>query len=116
MFPTRLQLNKKTWDRLQYLQTRTKLTPNVTARLAITLALRDIRTATINIKKPEQVHVINRDTLFGEHEDAYAAMIKQFCSEQEVTADINDVVRSLIDNGLHKIGHLKTFSDLRTVF
>lgn len=116
MFPTRIQLSKKTWDRLQYLQTRTKLTPNITARLAITIALRDVKKATINENKPEQLHTINRDTLFGEHEAAYAALIKQFCAEQKITADINDVIRSLVDNGLHKIGHLKTFSDLKTIF
>ena len=116
MFPTRIQLSKKTWDRLQYLQTKTRLTPNVIARIAIALALRDIRTATINTSKPDQTHVINRDVLFGEQENAYGAMIRQFCAEQDIEADIQDIVRSLIDNGLHKLGHLKTFSDLRMIF
>lgn len=116
MFPTRIQLSKKTWDKLQYLQTKTRLTPNVTARIAITLALRDTRTATINESRPEQTHVINRDVLFGEHEKAYEALIRQFCAEQEVQGDIQDVIRSLIDSGLHKLGHLKKPSDLGSVF
>jgi len=116
MFPTRIHLSKKTWDRLQYLQTKTRLTPNVIARIAMSLALRDIRTASVNENKPEQYHVINRDVLFGEHEKAYEALIHQFCSEQKINADIQDVVRSLIDNGLHKIGHVKTFSDISNIF
>lgn len=116
MFPTRIQLSKKTWDRLQYIQTQTKLTPNVTARIAIALALRDIRTATINTSKPDQTHTINRDVLFGDHERVYEAMIRQFCHEQDVDADIQHVIRSLIDNGLHKLGHLRKFSDLQTLF
>lgn len=116
MFPTRIQLSKKTWDRLQYLQTKTRLTPNVTARIAIALALRDTRTASINESKPEQTHVINRDVLFGEHEKAYEALIRQFCAEQNVRNDVQEVIRSLIDSGLHKLGHTKSLSDLRHAF
>lgn len=116
MFPTRIQLSKKTWDRLQYMQTKTRLTPNVMARIAISLALRDIRTASINASKPEQTHVINRDVLFGDQEKAYEALIRQFYAEQKINADIQDVVRSLIDNGLHKVGHVRTFSDLSHFF
>ena len=116
MFPTRIQLSKKTWDKLQYLQNRTRLTPNVMARIAISLALRDTRTASINESKPEQTHVINRDVLFGEHEKAYEALIRQFCVEQNVQSDIQEVIRSLVDNGLHKLGHTKSLSDLRHAF
>lgn len=116
MLPTRIQLSKKTWDRLQYLQTQTRITPNITARVAICMALRDIRTATINTSKPEQTHTINRDVLFGEHDRTYEAMIRQFTHEQNVEADIQAVIRSLIDTGLHKLGHLKKFSDLKSVF
>jgi DNA sulfur modification protein DndE len=115
MLPTRIQLSKKTWDKLQYLQTQTRLTPNVTARIAINLALRDIRTATLNLSQPEQTHTINKDVLFGEHERTYEAMIRQFYHEQEIEADIQSVIRSLIDSGLHKISHLRKFSDLSTV-
>lgn len=116
MFPTRINLSKTTWDRLQYLQTKTRLTPNVIARIAIMLALRDIRTATINESKPTGTHVINRDVLFGEHERVYEALVRQFYAEQSIKADINDVIRSLIDNGLHKLGHLRAFSDLHKIF
>lgn len=116
MFPTRIQLSKKTWDRLQFLQTKTRLTPNVLARTAISLALRDTHTATINASKPDQIHVINRDVLFGDHENEYASLIQQFCEEQSVSADTQSVVRSLIDSGLHKMGHVKSLVDLRTFF
>lgn len=115
MLPTRIQLSKKTWDKLQYLQTQTRLTPNITARLAINLALRDIRTATLNMMQPEQTHTINKDVLFGEQERVYEAMIKQFYHEQNIDADIQAVIRSLIDSGLHKLGHLRKFSDLQSI-
>ncbi|AMQ88774.1 DndE family protein [Marinobacter sp. LQ44] len=116
MFPTRIQLSKKTWDRLQFLQTKTRLTPNVLARTAIALALRDTRTATINDTRPEQVHVINRDVLFGDQEKVYEVLIQQFCSEQKVEADYQSIIRSLIDSGLHKMGHVKKLLDLKTFF
>lgn len=116
LFPTRIQLSKRTWDRLQYLQTKTRLTPNVLARTAIMLALRDTRTATINATKPEQVHVINRDVLFGDQEKIYETLVQQFCSDQGVDFDYQSIVRSLIDNGLHKMGHVKKLSDMGNFF
>ncbi|WP_206477972.1 DndE family protein [Halomonas sp. KRD171] len=116
MIPFRIQLSKKTWDRLQYMQTKTRLTPNVLARMAISLALRDIHTAAINESKPEQVHVINRDVLFGDQEKVYEALLRQFCAEQGVDSDIQGILRSLIDSGLHKMGHVKRISDLRSFF
>lgn len=116
MFPSRIYLSKKTWDRLQYMQTKTRLTPNVIARIAISLSLRDTRTASINDNKPEETHVINRDVLFGDQEKAYEALIRQFCAEQAVEADIHDIVRSLIDSGLHKMGHVKNLLDMHTFF
>lgn len=116
MFPSRIYLSKKTWDRLQYMQTKTRLTPNVMARIAISLSLRDTRTASINDNKPEETHVINRDVLFGDQDKVYEALIRQFCSEQAIEADIQDIIRSLIDNGLHKVGHVKAISDLNSIF
>ncbi|MEQ3778305.1 MAG: DndE family protein [Alcanivorax sp.] len=116
MLPTRIQLNKKTWDKLQYLQTQTRITPNIMARLAINLALRDTRTATVNTSQPDQTHTINRDVLFGEHEKAYETMIRQFYHEQGIESDIQQVIRSLIDSGLHKLGHLRKFSDIQSLF
>lgn len=116
MFPARIQLSKKTWDRLQYLQTKTSLTPNVLARTAITLALRDARTATINEARPDQTHVINRDVLFGDQVTEYEALLKQFCADKAVDSDIQSIIRSLIDSGLHKLGHVKSLIDLRQNF
>ncbi|MBL7252026.1 DndE family protein [Alcanivorax marinus] len=116
MLPTRIQLSKKTWDKLQYLQTQTRLTPNVTARLAINMALRDTRSATVNTSQPDQVHTINRDVLFGENDKAYEALFRQFYNDYDISADIQSVIRSLIESGLHKLGHLRKFSDLRSIF
>ncbi|MCP1318070.1 DndE family protein [Halomonas sp. 707B3] len=116
MIPFRIQLSKKTWDRLQYMQTRTRLTPNIIARMAISLALRDIHTAAINESKPEHVHVINRDVLFGDQEKVYEALLRQFCAEQGIDSNIQDIIRSLIDSGLHKMGHVKNLLDMRSFF
>lgn len=116
MIPFRIQLSKKTWDRLQYMQTRTRLTPNIIARMAISLALRDIQTAAINESKPDQIHVINRDVLFGDQEKVYEALLRQFCVEQGIDSNIQDIIRSLIDSGLHKMGHVKNLLDIHSFF
>ena len=116
MFPARIYLNKKTWDRLQYLQSKTQLTPNIIARIAIILALRDTRTATINTSPAEETHQINKEVLFGEHEPTFEVMIHQFRYEQDIDSDIQAIIRSLIDSGLHKLGHLQSLSGLSRVF
>lgn len=116
MFPTRIQLSKRTWDKLQYIQSQTRITPNISARIAMALALRDGHKTSVITIAPVEIHVINRDVLFGEHEAAYSALIRQFCHDHKVTADIQSVVRSLIDNGLHMMGHIKRLSDLSTLF
>jgi DNA sulfur modification protein DndE len=117
MFPSRIRLSKKTWDRLQHVQTKTRLTPNVIARISMNLALRDTRLASISATCPTQTHIINRDVLFGEHEKLYETLVHQFCTEQDLNPDkIEQIIQFLIDSGLHKLGHIQSLYEIKNLF
>lgn len=72
----RLKTNEKTAHLLKNLQSRTGLTPNILARLSISLSI-------LNPEKPEMIRSeskgleFNRNTLTGEHDYFYKALIRQ---------------------------------------
>jgi len=77
----RLKTTKKTATSLKYLHNVTGLTPNILIRIAISLSLLDP-------KEPENVHPesngleFNRNTLTGEHDYFYKALIRQHAKRE----------------------------------
>lgn len=72
----RLKMSKTTTEILKNLQSSTGLTPNVLARLSVGLSLRD---SNIPEMKPKDTagQEINRNTLTGEYDYIYRALITQ---------------------------------------
>ena len=72
----RLRTNEQTATSLKYLQSTTGLTPNILARISISLSL-------LNSSQPEEVQSeskgleFNRNTLTGEHDYFYKSLIRQ---------------------------------------
>lgn len=72
----RLKTTEKTATSLKYLQSTTGLTPNILARISISLSL-------LNSPIPEEVQSdskgleFNRNTLTGEHDYFYKSLIRQ---------------------------------------
>lgn len=77
----RLKTTEKTADYLKELQSSTGLTPNIIARISISLSLLDP-------KLPDEVQSeskgldFNRNTLTGEHDYYYKALIRQHANKQ----------------------------------
>lgn len=77
----RLKTTNKTADTLKYLHNATGLTPNILARLSISLSLLDPN-------PPEEVQAeskgleFNRNTLTGEHDYLYKSLIRQHAGRQ----------------------------------
>ncbi|MCM3741913.1 DNA sulfur modification protein DndE [Oceanobacillus luteolus] len=77
----RLKTTEKTADSLKSLQSTTGLTPNILARIAISLSL-------IDPEFPEEVQPeskgleFNRNTLTGEHDYFYKSLIRQHAGRQ----------------------------------
>ena len=89
----------------------TGLTSNILARVAIMLALRDGSNIT-NITPDTDGQELSKSVLFGDHEHVYEAMIKQFIYKTRDTRSISQVISSLIEIGVHKMGHVKDLNAL----
>lgn len=113
MIPTRIKLSKKATDRLRYLKSQTGLTPNILSRIAIMLAIKengDLSNAgTIDTDGGQE---INDTTLFGEYIYVYDILINQYIYEKKLNMTVGETIVTLIDIGVHKMGHIKNLEHL----
>ena len=72
----RLRTSKKTSDILKSLQSSTNLTPNILARLAVSLSMKQTSQPEIEVKDTTGLE-FNRNTLTGEYDYVYKALITQ---------------------------------------
>lgn len=111
MLPNRIKLSKNSTDKFRYLKMSTGLTPNILARIAIMLALKD-GSSIFNPSPDTDGQELNKSVLFGDHEHVYEAMIKQFIHDTNEIRPISHVISSLIEIGVHKMGHIKDLNAL----
>jgi DNA sulfur modification protein DndE len=112
MLPNRVTLSKVATDKFRNLKGLTGLTPNILARIAIMLAIRDgssLRNAAVADLDGQ---VLNRDVLFGEHAAVYEAIINQYVSEQAINESPAEVITALVEVGAHKMGHIRSLVDV----
>lgn len=77
----RLRTSIKTANDLKFLQDATKLTPNILARIAIAISLRDSNPVD-NLKTNNNGLEFMRSTLTGNHDVIYKALIAQHCGRR----------------------------------
>lgn len=112
MLPNRVKFSKTATDKLRYIKSNTGLTPNILARMAIMLALKDdssLRNAGVADSDGQE---LNKSVLFGDHAHVYEVMINQFIHDNNIDQPIQKVIASLVEVGVHKMGHVKNLSDL----
>ncbi|MDD0841176.1 DndE family protein [Pseudomonas sp. Gutcm_11s] len=111
-FPHKFKISSASSAKLKYLKSKTGLTPNILCRFAISTALKDINglgNASVSDLDGQE---FNAPTLFGEHMDIYEALLKQFVFECNLEWDPVRCVASLIEVGLHKMGHVKSLKEV----
>jgi len=81
----RLKTTKATADRLKELQSKTNLTPNILARIAVSLSLREKEKINL-IEAPLLGLDFNRSTLTGNYDYVYKSLITEH-EKREVTDD-----------------------------
>lgn len=112
MLPNRVTLSKVATDKFRNLKGLTGLTPNILARMAIMLAIREgsgLKNAAV---ADTDGQVLNRDVLFGEHAPVYEVLINQYVHDLEIDQALPDVITALVEIGAHKIGHVKNLVDI----
>lgn len=112
MLPNRVMFSQKATDRLRFMKAKTGLTPNILARMAIMLALKEngnLLNAGVSDNEGQE---LNKGVLFGEYIDVYDVMIHQYIHDNNITLSIQQTVVALVEVGVHKMGHVKKLEDL----
>ena len=111
MIPHRVRVSENSTSRLRFLKAKTGLTPNILSRFAFLLSSREMRRVTrgsIDLDGQE----FNAPTLFGEYQVIYDLLLMRYI---DVTGDDRDeatIIANHIENGLHKMGHVRSISDV----
>ncbi len=111
-FPQKFKISTSSTAKLKYLKSKTGLTPNILCRYAFALALSDekgLGNASVSDLDGQE---FNAPTLFGENLDIYEALLRQFVSSNELAWDPVRHVASLVEVGLHKMGHIRSLKDV----
>lgn len=112
VFPQKFRISASSTAKLKFLKSKTGLTPNILSRFAIALALADENGLGNSSLSDLDGQEFNAPTLFGEHLDIYEALLRQFTHQNALGWDPVRHVASLIEVGLHKMGHVRSLKDV----
>ena len=111
-FPHKFKISTSSTAKMKYLKSKTGLTPNILSRYAIALAMADesgLGNASVSDLDGQE---FNAPTLFGEHMDIYEALLRQFTNQYNLEWEPVRNIASLIEVGLHKMGHVRSLKDV----
>lgn len=113
--PNRVRLSLHATERLKLLKGWTGLTPNILARIAIMLVIRDNTSLDNAGLQDTDGQELNKSVLFGDHSDTYEILLSQYFHDQDITHSPQSVIASIVEIGVHKIGHVRTIQGLTDV-
>jgi DNA sulfur modification protein DndE len=111
VIPHRIRVSDRSRARLKFLKSKTGLTPNILSRFAFVLSVRDLRRVSQSAADLDGQE-FNAPTLFGEHQRLYELLLSKYVQETGDDRDVNLVIASHIENGLHKMGHIRSLRDV----
>ncbi len=111
MIPHRVRISERATARLKFLKSKTGLTPNILSRFAFVLSIRDLRHVT-QITTDLSGQEFNAPTLFGEYQRLYELLLAKYIAETGDDRDASLLIAGHIENGLHKIGHVRSLGDV----
>ena len=111
MIPHRVRVSEHATGRLKYLKSRTGLTPNILSRIAFVLSARDLRRVTRGASDLGGQEFL-APTLFGEHQELYDLLLVRYVEQTEDDRDPAAIIANHIENGLHKLGHVRRLEDV----
>jgi DNA sulfur modification protein DndE len=83
-----IKLSQEATRCCQLFKHRTKLTPNITCRLGLSLSLAEENPPSLELyASDDSGQAINRYTFLGEHEDMLLSLLQMWCYEKNVSED-----------------------------
>jgi len=113
ILPLEIALSYKQTNRFSSIKSRTGITPNIMARIAILKALEDniepekLEKAT-NLSQKIPSHIA-----FGDFIDLFDFAISHYTKKYSYSGDVRELISNLIETGAHKIGNIKNITDFR---
>ena len=113
---SRIKLSAKSQNQLGRLKARTGLTPNLLARFALCLSIKE-KSAPNPAQYDKDGNDIEPAILFGEYESLYLGLMKNRLKKDELSdSELNDMTRSHINRGVialsPRIQNLEDFYEL----
>ena len=112
LIPHRIRVSERATARLQLLKSRTGLTPNILSRFAFLLSIRDMRQVEHSSDESKGGMEFNAPTLFGEYQEVYEFALVRYVELVRDGAEPSVIIADHIENGLHKMGHIRKLDDL----
>ena len=114
MIPNRIRVSESATSKLRYLKSRTGLTPNILARFAFTLSVRESQSLAVSESIPDGQE-FNAPTLFGEQQRLYELLLIRYANATGDERSAGLVIANHIDVGLHKMGHIRSLADISSL-
>ena len=113
---SRIKLSAKSLNQLGRLKARTGLTPNLLARFALCLSLKE-KSAPITSQYDKEGNDIEPAVLFGEYESLYLGLMKNRLKKDKLSdSELNEMTRCHINRGVaslaRRIQNLGDFHEL----
>ena len=113
ILPLEIALSYKQTNRFSSIKSRTGVTPNIMARIAILKALEDNIEPDKLEKASNLSQKIPRDIAFGDFIDLFDFAISHYTKKYSYSGDVRELISNLIETGAHKIGNIKNITDFR---
>ena len=114
--PNEIALSTKASSKFSSIKQRVGISPNIMARIAILKALEQ-NIAPSNLDQPESLQQrIPRDIAFGDFQDFFDFGIQEYIDSHSYSGDVKELITCLIETGSSKIGNIKKYQDLQTLF
>ena len=114
MIPNRVRVSESATSKLRYLKSKTGLTPNILARFAFTLSVREALLLAVS-ETNQDGQEFNAPTLFGEHQRFYELLLARYLNRSGDGRPVGAVISNHIDVGLHKMGHIRSLVDISSL-
>ena len=114
ILPLEIALSYKQTNRFSSIKSRTGITPNIMARIAILKALEDNIEPDKLEKASNLSQKIPRDIAFGDFIELFDYAINHYTKKYNYSGDVKELISNLIETGAHKIGNIQNISEIRS--
>lgn len=106
--PPSITLSKRVTDQFRTIKTKTGITHNVLARIAISLAIESQQDVANAHKEDSLGQTLDKELLFGDLTSVYEAVIREYILGRDIELSVANTIASLVEIGAHKMAHVRS--------